>query len=104
LQDQVLVIVAGEFGRTPRINDKAGRDHWPSCYSVVLAGGGVKRGMILGSSDALAELPKDRPISHQDVLATMYRILGVDFAQSYLNEANRPVQVLNVGEPIREIL
>jgi hypothetical protein len=102
--EQVLVIVAGEFGRTPRINDKAGRDHWPSCYSVVLAGGGVKRGMILGSSDALAELPKDRPISHQDVLATMYRILGVDFSQSYLNEAQRPVQVLNTGEPIREIL
>lgn len=104
LLDQVLVIVAGEFGRTPRINDKAGRDHWPSCYSVVLAGGGVKRGVILGSSDALAELPKDRPISHQDVLATMYQILGVDYTRSYLNEANRPVQVLNIGEPIREIL
>jgi hypothetical protein len=104
LLDQVLVVVAGEFGRTPRINDKAGRDHWPSCYSVVLAGGGVKRGVILGSSDALAELPKDRPISHQDVLATMYHILGVDYTQSYLNEANRPVQVLNVGEPIGEIL
>jgi hypothetical protein len=104
LLDQVLVIVAGEFGRTPRINDKAGRDHWPSCYSVVLAGGGVKRGIILGSSDALAELPKDRPISHQDVLATMYHILGVDYSQSYLNEAQRPVQVLNTGEPIQEIL
>ena len=68
------------------------------------AGGGVKRGVILGSSDALAELPKDRPISHQDVLATMYHILGVDYGQSYLNEAQRPVQVLNTGEPIREIL
>ncbi len=104
LLDQTLVIVGGEFGRTPRINDKAGRDHWPSCYTMVLAGGGVKRGMILGSSDALAELPKERPISHQDVLATMYQLLGVDFSKSYLNEAERPVSILNVGQPIREIL
>ena len=104
LLETTLVIVAGEFGRTPRINDKAGRDHWPSCYSVVLAGSGVKRGLVLGSSDALAELPKDRPISHQDVLATMYHLLGIDYSKSYQNEANRPVQILNVGEPIKEIL
>jgi uncharacterized protein (DUF1501 family) len=104
LLETTLVIVAGEFGRTPRINSKAGRDHWCSCYTVVLAGGGVKQGAILGQSDALAELPKERPISHQDVLATMYHLLGVDFSRSYLNEANRPVQVLNVGQPIKEIL
>ncbi len=104
LLDTTLVIVAGEFGRTPRINNSAGRDHWPSCYSVVLAGGGVKRGVILGSSDALAELPKERPISHQDVLATMYHLVGVDFTKSYKNEADRPVPILNVGEPIKEIL
>jgi hypothetical protein len=104
LLDSTLVIIGGEFGRTPRINDKAGRDHWPSCYTTVLAGGGVKRGIILGSSDSLAELPKDRPISHQDVLATMYHQLGIDFTKSYLNEANRPVQILNYGQPIQEIL
>jgi hypothetical protein len=104
LLEQTLVIVAGEFGRTPRINAKAGRDHWPSCYTVVLAGGGVKRGLILGSSDALAELPKHRPISHQDVLATMYHLIGVDYTKSYQNEANRPVQILNIGQPIKEIL
>jgi uncharacterized protein (DUF1501 family) len=104
LLDRTLVIVGGEFGRTPRINAKAGRDHWPSCYTTIFAGGGVKRGIILGSSDALAELPKDRPIGHQDLLATMYHQLGVDYTKSYLNEANRPVQILNVGEPIKEIL
>jgi len=70
----------------------------------VLAGGGVKPGIILGSSDALAELPKDRPIFHQDIMATMYHLLGVDYTKSYLNEAGRPVQVLNYGKPIEEIL
>jgi hypothetical protein len=104
LLETTLVIVAGEFGRTPKINAKAGRDHWPSCYTVVMAGSGLKRGLILGSSDALAELPKDRPISHQDVLATMYHLIGVDYTKSYQNEANRPVQILNVGQPIKEIL
>lgn len=103
LWDRTLVIVGGEFGRTPRINNKAGRDHWCSCYTTVLAGGGIKPG-IIGTSDALAERPKDRPISHQDVLATMYHLLGIDYTKSYLNEANRPVQILNIGEPIREIL
>ena len=104
LLENTLVIIGGEFGRTPRINDKAGRDHWASCYTTVLAGGGVKPGIILGSSDALAELPKDRPIFHQDIMATMYHLLGVDYTKSYLNEAGRPVQVLNYGKPIEEIL
>jgi hypothetical protein len=104
LLDRTLVIIGGEFGRTPRINAKAGRDHWPTCYTTVLAGGGVKRGFILGSSDALGELPKERPISIQDVYATMYHLLGIDHTKSYLNEANRPVPIVNYGEPIQEIL
>jgi hypothetical protein len=104
LLERTLVIVSGEFGRTPKINDKAGRDHWPGVYTTVLAGGGVKRGVVLGSSDALGERPKDRPISHQDVLATMYDLLGIDYQKSYLNEANRPVPILNYGKPIHEIL
>lgn len=104
LWDQTLVVCGGEFGRTPRINAKAGRDHWPTCYTTILAGGGVKRGVILGSSDALGEFPKERPIDIQDVYATMYHILGIDHTKCYLNEANRPVAILNYGEPIREIL
>jgi hypothetical protein len=104
LLEQTLVVIGGEFGRTPRINNKAGRDHWPTCYTTVLAGGGVKRGFILGESDALGEFPKERPIGIQDVYATMYHQLGIDFTKSYLNEANRPVQIVNYGETIQEIL
>lgn len=104
LLERTLVICSGEFGRTPRINAKAGRDHWPTCYTTILAGGGVKRGFILGTSDPLGELPKERPIGIQDVYATMYHLLGIDYTKSYLNEANRPVQIINYGEPIREIL
>ncbi|MDB5391766.1 MAG: hypothetical protein JWM11_7412 [Planctomycetaceae bacterium] len=104
LLEQTLVIIGGEFGRTPRINAKAGRDHWPTCYTTVMVGGGIKRGVILGTSDSLGELPKERPISIQDVYATMYHQLGIDYTKSYLNEANRPVQIVNYGEPIQEIL
>lgn len=104
LLETTLVIICGEFGRTPRINHLAGRDHWPSCYTVVLAGAGVRRGAILGASDSLGELPRERPIPYQDVLATMYHVLGIDYTKTYLNEANRPVAIINYGEPIREIL
>lgn len=104
LLETTLVIICGEFGRTPRINGRGGRDHWPSCYTVVLTGAGVRRGVILGASDNLGELPRERPIPYQDVLATMYHLLGIDYTKSYLNEANRPVAIINYGEPIREIL
>jgi hypothetical protein len=104
LLETTLVMIYGEFGRTPRINQLAGRDHWPSCYTCVLAGAGVRRGVILGASDRLGELPHERPIPYQDVLATMYHVLGIDYTRSYLNEANRPVAIINHGEPIREIL
>jgi hypothetical protein len=99
-----LVIFGGEFGRTPRINKDAGRDHWPQCYSTVLAGGGARGGIVLGESDALGESPKVRPIHHQDVLATMYHQLGIDYKRTYYNEAHRPVEVLNIGTPITELL
>jgi hypothetical protein len=104
LLEQTLVICSGEFGRTPKINGKAGRDHWPTCYTVIMAGGGVQRGIILGASDPLGETPKERPIGIQDVYATMYHLLGIDYTKSYLNEADRPVQIVNYGEPIHEIL
>ncbi len=104
LLETTLVVIGGEFGRTPRVNKDAGRDHWPACYTTVLAGGGVKKGVILGDSDALAEYPKNRPISHQDVLATIYHQLGIDYRKANLNEAQRPVEILNYGQHIREIL
>ena len=102
--DNTLVLLWGEFGRTPRINARAGRDHWPNVMSVVMAGGGLKRGVVLGESDPRAEFPKERPLSPQDVLATMYHLLGIDRQKSFTNEANRPVPILNYGEPIHEIL
>lgn len=104
LLETTLLVIGGEFGRTPRINKDAGRDHWPSVYTTVLAGGGVKPNVILGESDALAEYPKDRPISHQDVLATVYRQLGIDYRKTHVNEAQRPVEILNYGQHIREIV
>ncbi len=104
LLDTTLVLIGGEFGRTPKINKDAGRDHWPLVYTNVLVGGGIKPGIVLGESDALAEAPKSRPISHQDVLATIYHQLGIDTHQAFFNEAHRPVEILNYGQPIQEIL
>lgn len=102
--DNTLVLVWGEFGRTPRINPGAGRDHWPNVFTVVMAGGGTKRGLILGESDARAEFPKQRAVSPQDILATMYHQLGIDRHKAYVNDANRPVDILNYGEPVRELI
>ena len=102
--EKTLVLSWGEFGRTPRINKDAGRDHWPNVFSVPMAGGGLKRGLVLGESDARAEFPKERPVSPQDILATMYHQLGIDQSKNYVNDADRPVPILNYGEPIKEIL
>jgi hypothetical protein len=104
LMRDTLVLVWGEFGRTPRINKDAGRDHWPGAQSVVLAGGGMTMGQAIGSSDAKAELPKERPLTPEDVLATMYSHLGIDRDHEFLNEASRPLKILNSGEPIRELV
>jgi hypothetical protein len=77
LLDSTLVVAVGEFGRTPKINDKAGRDHWPNCYSALLAGGGIQGGQVLGASDGKGEYPADHPVSPADLGATMLDHLGV---------------------------
>ncbi|MEI6233527.1 MAG: DUF1501 domain-containing protein [Planctomycetota bacterium] len=102
--DNTMVLVWGEFGRTPRINSGAGRDHWSNVFTTVMAGGGLKKGVVLGTSDARAEFPKERPVSPQDVLATMYDKLGINREKNYINEADRPVAILNYGTPIPEIM
>ena len=102
--DSTLVLAWGEFGRTPRINAVSGRDHWSNVFTAVMAGGGLKRGIVHGQSDSRAELPKEHPHSPQDVIATLYDLLGIDRHKVFVNEANRPVEILNYGEPIREIL
>jgi hypothetical protein len=104
LDKKVLVITYGEFGRTPRINPTAGRDHWPGAMSVVFAGGGLKMGQIIGSTDPKAEYPKTRAVSPQDMLATMYHVLGIDYRHEFYDAAQRPIPILNEGKPIEELI
>ena len=85
LLDSTLVLAWGEFGRTPQVNNDAGRDHYPNVFSAALAGGPVKGGRVVGESDAKGAFPKANPKTPQDVLATMYRHLGVDTEAQYLN-------------------
>ena len=100
----VLVVVWGEFGRTPKINANAGRDHWGDVQSVMLAGGLYRHGQVIGSSNAKGEVPKDRPLWPYDVVATMYDHLGIDPHQTPLTPAGRAVPLLAKGEVIRELL
>jgi hypothetical protein len=98
-----LVVAWGEFGRTPKVNGEAGRDHYPNVFSAAFAGGPVKGGRVVGASDEKGAFPKSNPKSPQDVLATVYRHLGVDTAAQYLTGAGRPVSVLPSGTPIDEL-
>ena len=103
LMDQVMVIAWGEFGRSPKVNKTGGRDHYPGVFSAALSGGGIQGGAVVGSSDSKGALPKDRPLRPQDVLATMYRHLGVDTKVQYTDFAGRPHPVLPYGDPIEEL-
>ena len=104
LDRKVLVLVYGEFGRTPRVNATAGRDHWPGAMSVVMAGGGLRMGQVIGSTDARAEYPATRAVGPQDVLATMYQVLGIDYRHEFRDAAQRPIPILNEGRPIEELI
>jgi hypothetical protein len=99
-----LVLVTGDMGRTPRVNGKAGRDHWPQCGFCLLAGGGVKEGLAYGSSDRQGAYPRDRPVSPGDLVATVYQLLGADPELTVPDQAGRPVHVSHGGKPIGEIL
>ena len=98
--DETLVVVMGEFGRTPKINSQGGRDHWPNVFSVVLAGGGVQGGQIIGSSDALGEFPKERPVTPSDLSATIYTLLGIDPSFELHTSDGRPVRVAPDGAKV----
>lgn len=104
LNEQILLVVTGEFGRTPRVNKSAGRDHWAPLSPLALAGGGLKMGQVVGESSANAETPKGTPITPQDLMATVFKVLGIDGKQQFVNQAGRPVYVLEDGEPIRELV
>lgn len=103
LSEKVAVVVWGEFGRTPRINKTGGRDHWPSTGCVLLAGGGFKTGQYIGETDRRAERPKSRPYGPQNVLATLYRHLGIDPTTTLLDRSGRPHYLLDDREPIAEL-
>jgi uncharacterized protein (DUF1501 family) len=104
LLKSTLVVAWGEFGRTPKVNNDRGRDHYPNVFSAALAGGPIQGGRVLGSSDSKGAFPLENPKQPQDVLATIYRHLGIDTQQHYLNEAGRPIPVLPFGEPLWELM
>jgi uncharacterized protein (DUF1501 family) len=94
----------GDFGRTPLINAKAGRDHWPQCYSMALAGGGLRGGQVIGASDATGAYPASRPVTPADVHATVLAALGYDPKIATFTSADGRPLALSEGEPIRELL
>lgn len=113
LNKKVMLIVAGEFGRTPRINPQRGtrsqviqpgRDHYPAAMSVLVAGGGMQAGQVIGSTTSKGERPKERKLDPNDLLATVYRFLGIDYRKTTPDNNGRPVPLIPHGEPIRELL
>lgn len=103
LLNSTLVVWMGEFGRSPRINNMAGRDHWPQCYTALLAGGGVKRGYVYGSSDRSGAYPANKPVRPDDLAATMFHLLGIDPHAEVHDALNRPLPIA-AGEPILDLL
>ncbi|MBX9679493.1 MAG: DUF1501 domain-containing protein [Gemmataceae bacterium] len=104
LSDDVAVVMWGEFGRTPRVNGNAGRDHWAPVMSAMVAGGGMKMGQAIGASTPRGERPQDRPYRVAQVLSTLYRAVGIDPANTFPNQTGRPVYILDDREPVRELL
>jgi hypothetical protein len=104
LLDTTLVAVLTDFGRTPRVNASAGRDHWPGVFSVLMAGAGVPGGLVLGASDRIGAGPSDHPISPNDLAATIYHLLGIDPARDYQSTEGRPFKILNEGEIIQALV
>ncbi len=103
LLDETLVIWMGEFGRTPKINGNVSRDHWPQCYTALLAGGGAKRGFVYGASDETASFPIERPVRPDDLAATMYHLLGIDPKTEVHDLLDRPLPITN-GEPVLDLV
>jgi len=111
LLDETLVVAMGEFGRTPRVGqitssagaDKGGRDHWPQCYTVLMAGAGLPRGSVYGASDRHAARPAQDPVTPQDIAATIYEAMGLAPVTEIQDTLNRPFAI-STGTPIRALL
>jgi uncharacterized protein (DUF1501 family) len=105
LDKDVTVVMWGEFGRTPRINSGAGRDHWPKLSMGFLAGGGMRLGQAIGTSTKYAEEAQDRPVHFQEVFATLYHNLGIDVAKQTIQDPNgRPQYLVDIRRPIAELI
>jgi uncharacterized protein (DUF1501 family) len=104
LLESTIVLVTGEFGRTPKVNSSAGRDHWPKAFSLLIAGGRFKAGHVIGSTDATANEVKDSPFTPEDLAATLYERLGVDYEKVYQTSIGRPLKLVNGGKPIKDLL
>jgi uncharacterized protein (DUF1501 family) len=107
LDKKIMVVVVGEFGRTPRLSVStggAGRNHWPQAYTALVSGGGLKMGQVIGTTNSKAEFPVERPYAPQDLLATIYRHLGIDIHHNFIDFSGRPLPILYSGEPIKELV
>lgn len=104
LLDSTLVLVTSEFGRTPRINAGGGRDHWPRVFSIVMAGGGIKRGQIYGASDGLAAEPASDPLSIEDYSHTVYHLLGINAREQLMSPGDRPQAIVMNGNVVSKLL
>jgi hypothetical protein len=109
LLESTVVIVTGEFGRTPQINPAGGRDHWPDCWSLLVGGGGIQGGQVVGASDEGGAYVGERPVSIGDLYATIYKAMGIDWAKTYMAPVGRPIYIANgfedtPGSPIKELI
>jgi Protein of unknown function (DUF1501) len=104
LLERTMVMVSSEFGRTPKINPDGGRDHWPKVFSVLLGGGGIKGGMVYGSSDPTATEPELDPVSPEDLAYTMYQMLGIVADKELMAPGDRPIEIVNDGRVIDKII
>ncbi len=113
LAEKVLVVACGEFGRTPKLTYAStnfsgqmgvGRDHWPHAFSALVAGGGLRMGQVVGKTNSKSEYPLEDPVTPQDLLATVYRHLGIDITQSLIDFGGRPVPILSSGRPISQLI
>jgi Protein of unknown function (DUF1501) len=104
IDEDVLLVITGEFGRTPRVNGGAGRDHWAPLSTLALAGGGLKMGQVIGESNAKAEVPKSTPITPQHLMATVFHVLGIPQDLHYQDPTGRPTPMVDGGKPIAELI
>jgi uncharacterized protein (DUF1501 family) len=104
LAERILLVITGEFGRTPRVNGNAGRDHWAPLSTLALAGGGLKMGQVVGDSAPKVDVPRTTPVTPQDLMATIFHVLGINPQVQFLSPAGRPTYMLEKGRPIGELV